>query len=166
MRRRPLEPTRFSTNWVVRRRCPAESSWPAGDLQLDCDRTRREDSPIDKVIAPRASEIITNFLRVLTRHGRLDLLPAILREARIRNEIRQGRRRVRSDIGPPARSPGAKGASAVVWPNPFRSSLSSKHTSIRPYWRDRHPGRRHRLRQFARDAHRAAARAVNAEEPP
>ena len=49
---------------------------------------------IDKVIAPRASEIVTNFLRVLARHGRLDLLPAILREARIRNEIRQGRRRV------------------------------------------------------------------------
>ncbi|HEX4069916.1 MAG TPA: ATP synthase F1 subunit delta [Planctomycetaceae bacterium] len=49
---------------------------------------------IDNVIAPRASEIVTNFLRVLARHGRLDLLPAILREARIRNEIRQGRRRV------------------------------------------------------------------------
>ncbi len=49
---------------------------------------------VDTVIAPRASEIITNFLRVLTRHGRLDLLPAILREARIRNEIRQGRRRI------------------------------------------------------------------------
>jgi F-type H+-transporting ATPase subunit delta len=49
---------------------------------------------IDTVIAPRASEIITNFLRVLARHGRLDLLPAILREARIRNEIRQGRRRI------------------------------------------------------------------------
>jgi F-type H+-transporting ATPase subunit delta len=49
---------------------------------------------IDKVIAPRASEIVTNFLRVLARHGRLDLLPGILREARIRNEIRQGRRRI------------------------------------------------------------------------
>jgi F-type H+-transporting ATPase subunit delta len=49
---------------------------------------------IDQVIAPRASEIVTNFLRVLARHGRLDLLPAILREARLRNEIRQGRRRV------------------------------------------------------------------------
>src|ERR1700722_8171413 len=49
---------------------------------------------IDNVIAPRASEIVTNFLRVLARHGRLDLLPAILREARIRNEIRQGRRRI------------------------------------------------------------------------
>ena len=49
---------------------------------------------IDKVIAPRASELVTNFLRVLARHGRLDLLPAILRESRIRNEIRHGRRRI------------------------------------------------------------------------
>lgn len=49
---------------------------------------------IDKVIAPRASEMVTNFLRVLARHGRLDLLPAILRESRIRNEIRHGRRRI------------------------------------------------------------------------
>jgi F-type H+-transporting ATPase subunit delta len=49
---------------------------------------------IDRVIAPRASEIVTNFLRVLARHGRLDLLPGILREARVRYEIRQGRRRV------------------------------------------------------------------------
>ena len=49
---------------------------------------------IDQVIAPRASEIVTNFLRVVARHGRLDLLPAILREARLRNETRQGRRRV------------------------------------------------------------------------
>src|SRR5262249_39328598 len=49
---------------------------------------------IDNVIAPRASELVTIFLRVLTRHGRLVLLPAILREARLRNETRQGRRRV------------------------------------------------------------------------
>jgi F-type H+-transporting ATPase subunit delta len=49
---------------------------------------------IDQVIAPRASEMVTNFLRVVARHGRLDLLPAILREARVRHEIRQGRRRV------------------------------------------------------------------------
>jgi F-type H+-transporting ATPase subunit delta len=49
---------------------------------------------IDRVIAPRASELVTNFLRVLARHGRLDLLPAILREARVRDEIRRGRRRI------------------------------------------------------------------------
>lgn len=49
---------------------------------------------IDHVIAPRASDLVTNFLRVLARHGRLELLPAILRESKIRNEIRHGRRRV------------------------------------------------------------------------
>jgi F-type H+-transporting ATPase subunit delta len=49
---------------------------------------------IDRVVAPRASEIVTNFLRVLARHGRLDLLPGILSEARVRYETRQGRRRV------------------------------------------------------------------------
>jgi F-type H+-transporting ATPase subunit delta len=49
---------------------------------------------IDRVIAPRASELLTNFLRVLARHDRLDLLPAILHEARIREEVRSGRRRV------------------------------------------------------------------------
>jgi F-type H+-transporting ATPase subunit delta len=49
---------------------------------------------IDRVIAPRASEIVTNFLRVLARHGRLELLPAILPEAQVRYEKRQGRRRV------------------------------------------------------------------------
>ncbi len=49
---------------------------------------------IDKIIAPRATALIANFLRVLARHDRLDLLPAILRESRLRHEIRSGRRRV------------------------------------------------------------------------
>jgi F-type H+-transporting ATPase subunit delta len=49
---------------------------------------------IDRVVAPRASELLTNFLRVLARHDRLDLLPAILHEARILEETRSGRRRV------------------------------------------------------------------------
>ncbi len=49
---------------------------------------------IDQVIAPRASEILTNFLRVVARHGRLELLPTILSEARVRYDTRQGRQRV------------------------------------------------------------------------
>jgi F-type H+-transporting ATPase subunit delta len=49
---------------------------------------------IDAAIAPRASELVTNFLRVLARHDRLDSLPSILREAQIRNEIRHGRHRI------------------------------------------------------------------------
>jgi F-type H+-transporting ATPase subunit delta len=49
---------------------------------------------IDKVIAPRASELFTSFLRVLARHDRLDVLPAILHEAHVRHEKALGRRRV------------------------------------------------------------------------
>jgi F-type H+-transporting ATPase subunit delta len=59
---------------------------------------------IDKVIAPRASELVTNFLRVLARHERLELLPAILRESRIRNEIRHGRHRIQVTIARPLTS--------------------------------------------------------------
>src|SRR5262245_34110183 len=36
---------------------------------------------IDRVVAGRGSELFTNFLRVLARHERLDLLPLILRQA-------------------------------------------------------------------------------------
>jgi F-type H+-transporting ATPase subunit delta len=49
---------------------------------------------IDRIIAPRASELVTNFLRVLARHDRLTLLPLVVSEARLRHEIRSGRRRV------------------------------------------------------------------------
>ena len=49
---------------------------------------------IDRVIAPQASELFANFLRVLARHDRLDLLPSILHEAHIRHEKALGRRRV------------------------------------------------------------------------
>ena len=49
---------------------------------------------IDRVIAPRASELFTNFLRVLARHDRLDLLRLILSESRRRYEIQMGRGRV------------------------------------------------------------------------
>jgi F-type H+-transporting ATPase subunit delta len=57
---------------------------------------RRDDKirMIDLAIAPRASQLITNFLRVLARHDRLELLPLVLKESRIRYEIRSGRRRV------------------------------------------------------------------------
>ncbi len=49
---------------------------------------------IDRVIAPYGSQMFTNFLRVLARHDRLELLPLILEESRIGHEIRTGRRRV------------------------------------------------------------------------
>ncbi|MCA9114945.1 MAG: ATP synthase F1 subunit delta [Planctomycetaceae bacterium] len=49
---------------------------------------------IDRAIAPVASEHFASFLKVLTRHGRMDLLPLILQEAHIRYELRTGRQRV------------------------------------------------------------------------
>jgi F-type H+-transporting ATPase subunit delta len=49
---------------------------------------------IDRVLAGRASDLFTNFLRVLARHDRLDLLPLILAQAGMEHEKRTGRRRV------------------------------------------------------------------------
>jgi F-type H+-transporting ATPase subunit delta len=49
---------------------------------------------IDRVVRPRATEFFTNFLHVLTRHGRLDVLPLIAREARAEHEIRTNQKRV------------------------------------------------------------------------
>ena len=49
---------------------------------------------IDRVVAPHGSEFFTNFLRVVARHERLDLLPLILGEAWTEFETRAGKRRV------------------------------------------------------------------------
>ena len=49
---------------------------------------------IDRTVAGRGSDFFTNFLRVLARHDRLDLLPSILQAARIQNERQSGRKRV------------------------------------------------------------------------
>lgn len=49
---------------------------------------------IDRVLAGRASDLFVNFLRVLARHERLDLLPIILRQFELRHEIRSGQKRV------------------------------------------------------------------------
>lgn len=49
---------------------------------------------IDRVLTGRASELFTNFLRVLARHDRLDLLPLILAQSEMEYEKRSGRRRV------------------------------------------------------------------------
>lgn len=51
-------------------------------------------SLIDRVVGPFGSEMFTNFLRVLARHDRLDLLPLILEESRLRYETLSGRKRV------------------------------------------------------------------------
>src|SRR5512140_1020427 len=49
---------------------------------------------IDRIVAGRASERFTNFLRVLARHDRLDLLRLILAQCDIEAEKRSGRKRV------------------------------------------------------------------------
>jgi F-type H+-transporting ATPase subunit delta len=49
---------------------------------------------IDRVIKGRGSELFTNFLRVLAKHGRLDLLPLVLRQCNLQFELRSGKRRV------------------------------------------------------------------------
>jgi F-type H+-transporting ATPase subunit delta len=50
---------------------------------------------IERVVAPRGTELFTNFLRVLARHDRLSLLPIILQEGKLKQEQLTGRKRVR-----------------------------------------------------------------------
>jgi F-type H+-transporting ATPase subunit delta len=56
----------------------------------------REDklSVLDRVVAGWGSDLFANFLRVLARHDRLDLLAVILNQSRALLESRSGRRRV------------------------------------------------------------------------
>ncbi len=49
---------------------------------------------IDRVVKPRASQTFTNFLLVLARHDRLELLPLILEESWAEHERRAGKSRV------------------------------------------------------------------------
>ncbi|WP_417847889.1 ATP synthase F1 subunit delta [Thalassoglobus sp.] len=49
---------------------------------------------IERVVKPRASQTFTNFLLVLARHERLELLPLILEESRAEHEKRAGKSRV------------------------------------------------------------------------
>lgn len=51
-------------------------------------------SLIDRVVAPLATPLFTNFLRVLARHDRLAILPHILQATRLEHEKRNGRQRV------------------------------------------------------------------------
>jgi F-type H+-transporting ATPase subunit delta len=49
---------------------------------------------IDRIVQGRASELFTNFLRVLARHDRIDLVRLILAQCEIEAEKRSGRKRV------------------------------------------------------------------------
>lgn len=63
---------------------------------LTTETTSRDDKlgMIERAVAPHASELLTNFLRVLARHERLDLLPVILGEAWKQHEARSNQKRV------------------------------------------------------------------------
>jgi len=50
---------------------------------------------IDRVVGKKGTEIFVNFLRVLARHGRLDLLPVILKESQLIHEKNSGKQRVK-----------------------------------------------------------------------
>jgi F-type H+-transporting ATPase subunit delta len=69
---------------------------PDFDRLLTSEVTGREDklALIERVVASRATPIFTNFLRVLARHDRLNLLPLILGESWLEFERRSGKRRV------------------------------------------------------------------------
>lgn len=66
------------------------------DRLLTSPRVGRDDklTLIERIVQGRASDLFTNFLRVLARHERLDLLPMILRHCRVQYELRSGKKRV------------------------------------------------------------------------
>ncbi|HUQ70272.1 MAG TPA: ATP synthase F1 subunit delta [Planctomycetaceae bacterium] len=59
---------------------------------------------IDKVVAGRGSPLFVNFLKVLVRHGRIDLVQAIWRATQLEQEHRSGRVRVRVTSAQPLSS--------------------------------------------------------------
>jgi F-type H+-transporting ATPase subunit delta len=56
---------------------------------------------LDRVFAGRLGPLLLNFLKVVSRHGRLDCLRAIHRRAHVLNEQMQGRVRVRLTTATP-----------------------------------------------------------------
>jgi F-type H+-transporting ATPase subunit delta len=63
-------------------------------LQLQIVTRDEKIGIIDRVVAPLGSDLFANFLRVLARHDRLELLPLILDEANREHETRTGKKRV------------------------------------------------------------------------
>jgi F-type H+-transporting ATPase subunit delta len=53
---------------------------------------------IDNVLGGRANPLFVNFLRVLARHERLDLLAPIHRQAVLQHELRAGKQRVQVTV--------------------------------------------------------------------
>jgi F-type H+-transporting ATPase subunit delta len=70
---------------------------PEFERLLTSEVTGREEKLglIERAIVPHCSPFLANFLRVLGRHERLDLLPLILQESWLEHEHRAGKRRIR-----------------------------------------------------------------------
>lgn len=72
------------------------SQHPQFDQLLRDDGLGRDEKVqmIDRVLGQRSTPLFKNFLQVLARHGRLDLLPGIRQQAEVELERRAGKRRV------------------------------------------------------------------------
>jgi len=64
-----------------------------------------KESLLDRLLGGRASALLLNFLKVLARHGRLDLLRPIYRETRSLYDELQGRVRVEFITATPVEAP-------------------------------------------------------------
>jgi F-type H+-transporting ATPase subunit delta len=73
------------------------SPHPEFERMLTTEVTGREEklALIERAIAPHCSPFLANFLRVLARHERLELLPLILQDSWLEHERRAGKQRVR-----------------------------------------------------------------------
>ena len=76
---------------------------PDFERLLTSDTVRRDQklALIDRVVAGRGSELFTNFLRVVARRDRLNILPIILAQCGIEHEKRSGRKRVQVTTAQP-----------------------------------------------------------------
>src|SRR5690606_15305019 len=70
---------------------------PAFAQLLTSEMISRDDKLglIERAIQPHATPFLSNFLKVLAQHDRLELLPLILAEAWLEQERRLGRKRVK-----------------------------------------------------------------------
>jgi F-type H+-transporting ATPase subunit delta len=61
-----------------------------------------KEAMLGRILDGRGSPLFVNFLKVLARHSRLDLLQPICRQVGLRSEMRSGRRRVQVTSAIPA----------------------------------------------------------------
>ena len=91
---------------------------PAFERLLCSPMTAVEDKLrlIDSVLAKRGSELFVNFLRVLARHNRLDIVRAIAGVAQREHEHRSGQKRVQVTSAQPLSQAAANAIAAALQP--------------------------------------------------